>query len=125
MQIEVSNGELVDKVSILKIKLERISSAQKRVNIRKEFELLYGKLATIQINEQSEFFQRLLEINTRLWEIEDQIRDKEARGEFDEDFIELARQVYFQNDKRSQVKRAINIQTESTIIEEKEYAQYS
>jgi len=125
MQIEVSNGELVDKVSILKIKLERISSAQKRVNIRKEFELLYGKLATIQINEQSEFFQRLLEINTRLWEIEDQIRDKEARGEFDEDFIELARQVYFQNDKRSQVTRAINIQTESTIIEEKEYAQYS
>ena len=118
MQIDVSNGELVDKVSILKIKLERIASAQKRFNIHKEFELLYGKLAEIQITEQSDSFQRLLEINTRLWEIEDQIRDKEANGEFDEDFIELARQVYFQNDKRSQVKRAINIQTESPIIEE-------
>ncbi len=124
MQIEVSNGELVDKVSILKIKLDRISSAQKRANIQREFDLLYEKLAPIQITEQSDSFQRLLKINTRLWEIEDQIRAKEARGEFDKDFIELARQVYFQNDKRSQVKRDINIQTGSMIIEEKEYVQY-
>ena len=124
MQIEVSNGELVDKVSILKIKLDRISSAQKRANIQREFDLLYEKLAPIQITEQSDSFQRLLKINTRLWEIEDQIRAKEARGEFDKDFIELARQVYFQNDNRSQVKRDINIQTGSMIIEEKEYVQY-
>ena len=124
MQIEVSNGELVDKVSILKIKLERIASPPKRVNIQKEFDLLYGKLATIQITEQSASFKRLLAINTRLWEIEDQIRDKEAKGEFDQGFIDLARQVYFQNDKRSRVKREINIQTESTLMEEKEYAQY-
>ena len=124
MQIDVSNGELVDKVSILKIKLDRIASPKKRVNIQKEFDLLYGKLATIDITEQSELFKRLLKINTRLWDIEDQIRDKEAKGEFDDDFIKLARQVYFQNDKRSQVKREINIQTDSSIIEEKEYVQY-
>jgi len=124
MQIEVSHGELVDKVSILKIKLDRIASPQKRVNIQKEFDLLYEKLAAIQITEQSESFQQLLAINTRLWEIEDTIREKEAKGEFDDDFITLARQVYFQNDKRSQVKRDINIQTGSTIIEEKAYAPY-
>ena len=125
MQIDVSNGELVDKVSILKIKLDRIASATKRANIQKEFDLLYAKLAGIQITEQSEFFKRLLKINARLWDIEDQIRVKEAKGEFDDDFIELARQVYFQNDKRSQVKREINIKTGSSLIEEKEYAQYS
>ena len=124
MQIDVSNGELVDKVSILKIKLDRVSSARKRTNIEKEFKLLYGKLTENQIAEQSDSFQRLLEINTRLWDIEDQIREKEARGEFDEEFIQLARQVYFQNDKRSQVKREINIQTDSKIMEEKEYVQY-
>ena len=112
MQIDVSNGELVDKVSILKIKLDRIASPQKRINIQKEFDLLYGKLATLNITEQSELFKRLLKINTRLWDIEDQIRHKEAKGEFDDDFIELARQVYFQNDERSQVKREINIKTD-------------
>jgi hypothetical protein len=78
----------------------------------------------IQITEQSDSFQRLLAINTQLWEIEDQIREKEAKGEFDDAFIQLARQVYFQNDKRSQVKREINIQTGSTIVEEKEYVSY-
>jgi len=124
MQIEVSNGELVDKVSILKIKLERISSARKRANIQKEFDLLQAKMAAIDVTEESEFFRSLMEINTRLWDIEDQIRVKESRGEFDDAFIQLARQVYFQNDRRSQVKREINIQTGSAIIEEKEYAQY-
>ncbi len=124
MQIDVSNGELVDKVSILKIKLDRIASAQKRANIQKEFDLLHGKLSAIHMSEQSDSFQRLLAINSRLWDIEDQIRDKESRGEFDEAFILLARQVYLQNDKRSQVKREINIKTGSTIIEEKEYVPY-
>jgi len=124
MQIEVSNGELVDKVSILKIKLERINSAHKRANIQKEFDLLQAKMTAIPVTEQSDFFQRLLEINTRLWDIEDRIRVKESKGEFDEAFVQLARQVYFQNDKRSQVKREINIQTGSEIIEEKEYVQY-
>ncbi len=124
MQIDVSNGELVDKVSILKIKLDRIVSAQKRANIQKEFDLLHGKLPAIHMSEQSDSFQRLLAINSRLWDIEDQIRDKESKGEFDEAFILLARQVYLQNDRRSQIKREINIKTGSTIIEEKEYVQY-
>ena len=124
MQIEVSNGELVDKVSILKIKLERINSAHKRANIQKEFDLLQAKMTAIPVTEQSDFFQRLLEINTRLWDIEDQIRRKESLGEFDHVFVQLARSVYMENDKRSMVKREINEMTGSHIVEEKEYVDY-
>jgi uncharacterized protein DUF6165 len=124
MEIEVSNGELVDKVSILKIKLQRITSPQKRVNIKKEFDLLYGKMSAFNMTERSDAFQRLLAVNNRLWDIEDQIRIKEAQSEFDQAFIQLARQVYFENDKRSAIKREINIKSGSTLIEEKEYVQY-
>ena len=124
MKIEVSNGELVDKVSILSIKLKKIKSSSKRANVQKEFALLFPLMKRIGISESSSFFQNLMEINTKLWEIEDQIRHKESMGEFDEAFIELARSVYRQNDKRAQIKRRINHKTESDIIEEKEYVVY-
>jgi len=124
MEIEVSNGDLVDKVSILRIKLERISSSEKLFNIKKEFDLLYDKMVSIAITEESAEYQRLLEINKRLWNIEDRIRYKESEKKFDDEFIDLARQVYIENDKRSEVKREINIHTGSILIEEKEYVTY-
>ena len=124
MEIEVSNGDLVDKVSILRIKLKRISSSEKLLNIKKEFDLLYDKMVSIAITEDSAEYQRLLEINKRLWDIEDRIRYKESEKKFDDEFIDLARQVYIENDKRSVVKRKINIHTDSILIEEKEYVKY-
>jgi len=124
MEIEVSNGDLVDKVSILRIKLERILSSEKLFNIKKEFDLLYDKMVSIAITEESAEYQRLLEINKRLWNIEDRIRYKESEKKFDDEFIDLARQVYIENDKRSEVKREINIHTGSILIEEKEYVTY-
>lgn len=124
MEIEVSNGELVDKVSILAIKLQRILSPKKRINIKKEMDLLHENMLAIGITEESREYQHLLEINTKLWDIEDRIRAKESRQEFDDEFVQLARRVYFENDKRSHVKREINIRTGSRIIEEKEYVQY-
>jgi len=124
MEIEVSNGDLVDKVSILRIKLKRISSSEKLFNIKKEFDLLYEKMVSIAITEESAEYQRLLEINKRLWDIEDRIRHKESKKIFDDEFIDLARQVYIENDKRSDVKREINIHTGSILIEEKEYVKY-
>ena len=124
MEIEVSNGDLVDKITILQIKLRKIESAEKRINIQKEFDLLHQKMSVIGVAESSETFQRLLTINQRLWDIEDQIRIKESKKEFDSEFIELARSVYFENDKRAAIKREINLQTGSQLIEEKEYVPY-
>ena len=124
MKIEVSNGDLVDKITILKIKLQRISASEKRTNIQKEYDLLKEKMADIGMNEQANEYQRLLTINNKLWEIEDQIRIKESEKEFDDEFIQLARSVYFENDKRAAVKREINLRTGSTLIEEKEYVHY-
>ena len=124
MEIEVSNGDLVDKVSILRIKLKRISSSEKLLNIKKEFDLLYDKMVSIAITEESAEYQRLLEINKGLWDIEDRIPQKESKKNFDDEFIKLARKVYIENDKRSEVKRKINIHTGSILIEEKEYVTY-
>jgi hypothetical protein len=124
MKIEVSNGELVDKVSILSIKIQKFKSSQKRVNVQREYDLLLPLMKGAGISESSTSFQRLMEINLRLWEIEDQIRQKESLGEFDQSFIQLARSVYVENDKRFQVKREINEITGSDIIEEKEYVDY-
>ena len=124
MKIEVSNGELVDKISILSIKIRKFRSPQKRANVQKEYERLLPLMKGIGIGESSTAFQRLMDINLRLWEIEDRIRQKEALGEFDQAFIQLARSVYMENDKRSRVKREINEMTGSSIIEEKEYVDY-
>lgn len=125
VKIEVSNGELVDKVSILSIKLQKVTSKKKLANIQKEYEILVQGLQEINISIQDKDFKELVKINQDLWTIEDQIRKKEAQKEFDETFIELARSVYHKNDQRSAVKRRINLKTNSLLIEEKEYVDYA
>ena len=98
MKIDISIGELVDKVTILEIKLERIKSEKKIINIRNEYNTLMKSMTEIGITPNSEIFKRLKAINIKLWEIEDNIRIKEFKQEFDEEFIKLARSVYFEND---------------------------
>lgn len=124
MKIEISIGELVDKVTILSIKLEKVKDNQKLENVMFEYSLLIDSVKSVNLSENSEDFIRLKKVNQKLWEIEDKIRIKEKRKEFDEEFIELARSVYFENDKRAEIKKQININTNSEIIEEKEYVKY-
>ena len=124
MKIEISFGELVDKVSILSIKLEKIKNHNKLKNIKKEYDLLYDSMQKSGITKDSEDFKNLVAVNLKLWDIEDKIRIKEANKEFDDDFIQLARSVYFENDKRAEIKKQINLTFGSELIEEKEYVQY-
>ena len=124
MKIEISVGELVDKVTILSIKLQKIQNVQNRANIAKEYEILHRSMEAAGIAADSDEFKRLKEINLILWDIEDRIRLKEAKKEFDDEFIELARSVYIQNDQRYELKRKINLSTNSALIEEKEYVDY-
>ena len=124
MQIEVSIGEIVDKLSILQIKLENITDEEKLVNIKKEFDYLNDivfKDLKIQLND----YNRLLNINKQLWVIEDDVRDKERAKRFDIKFIELARSVYVTNDERSYIKKEINIKYGSEFVEEKSYKEYN
>jgi hypothetical protein len=125
MKIEVSNGELVDKVSILSIKLQKITSKKKLANIQKEYEILVQGMQEINISIQDQEFKELIKLNQELWTIEDQIRIKEAKKEFDETFIDLARSIYHKNDQRFAVKRRINLKTNSLLMEEKEYVDYA
>ena len=124
MKVEVSNGELVDKVSILWIKKRRVKDEKKLVNINKEYDELFGTMKSLGIDENDADFLKLIEVNGKLWEIEDKIRKKEARKEFDDEFIELARSVYFNNDERFAIKNSINMRTDSDLREEKEYVKY-
>ena len=124
MKIEVSVGELVDKVSILSIKLKKMTDKQKLKNINKEFELLKASMEEIGISLNSHEFEKLESVNLKLWNIEDQIRIKESLNEFDDEFIKLARSVYFENDERSAIKKEINIKYDSDLVEEKEYVKY-
>lgn len=124
MKVEVSNGELVDKVSILQIKLNKIKSVEKLKNVKTEFYILLEEMKKLGIDENTEEYKDLIKVNTNLWEIEDKIRVKELKKEFDEEFIELARSVYFQNDKRFELKKKINAITNSSLFEEKEYVDY-
>ena len=124
MKVDVSIGELVDKVTILKIKLNKIKSEQKLKNIRKEYDILSSKMESTGVKEDNEDFTELRKVNEALWEIEDKIRIKEMNKEFDDEFIQLARSVYFQNDKRSEIKKKINLSFGSDLIEEKEYVDY-
>ena len=123
MKIEVSNGEIVDKLTIIQIKLERISDEKKLVNLRKEYEVLDLAVKSI-IDKNDPLYQKLYQINCKLWDIEDNIRGMEKEKLFDKKFIETARAVYFTNDIRSEIKKQINESTGSTLIEEKSYEDY-
>jgi len=123
MKIEVSNGEIADKLTIIEIKLKHISDPEKRKNLQKEYEVLNEAVAKI-ISKDHELYQELLKINQQLWDIEDTIRDLERDKDFGEKFIQTARAVYFTNDKRSDVKRKINELTGSNLVEEKSYQKY-
>jgi chorismate mutase len=126
IRVPISPGELIDKITILEIKSERMSDAKKVANVKHELSLL---LATWQESPYSRVdisseWQSLKGINGKLWVIEDDIRDKERAQQFDARFIELARAVYFINDDRAAVKRTINDKLGSKIVEEKSYADY-
>ena len=123
MKIEVSIGEIVDKLSILQIKTEFIRDEEKLNNVKKEYDYLYDIVFNEMKIEQSDFFD-MVSINQELWKIEDDIRDKERAKEFDDEFIRLARAVYVTNDKRAEVKKVINIKYGSLFIEEKSYSDY-
>ncbi|MBA4322564.1 MAG: hypothetical protein C0408_07070 [Odoribacter sp.] len=123
MKIEVSNGEIIDKLTIIRIKIERIKDESKLINLKKEYEEL--KIAALKILSTTDpLYQSLYDVNCELWDIEDHIRDLERSKDFGEDFVQTARSVYFKNDKRSEVKREINIKTASGFIEEKSYEKY-
>ena len=124
MKIDVSLGEVVDKITILEIKMERITDPLKLQHIRHEYGLLRESLEESGISVDPEDFRRLKEVNSRLWEIEDRIRKKERDREFDDEFIELARSVYAKNDKRFEIKSRISGMGGSEVLEEKEYVDY-
>jgi len=124
MKIEVSNGEIVDKITILKIKSEKITDEAKLENVNKELNALSPLLNEMGIPESHSLFQELYGINSELWEIEDEIRLCEKAKRFDDYFVALARSVYFTNDRRFDVKKRINLKTESQFVEEKSYEKY-
>ena len=125
MKIEVSNGEILDKISILEIKKARINSPEKLVNIEKELgELLPLYEVLVTSDEVEKKYLELKSINEQLWDIEDQIREWEDRYHFGDKFVELARLVYITNDRRAKVKLDLNLLTRSELIEEKSYKQY-
>jgi hypothetical protein len=123
MKIEVSNGEIIDKLTIIKIKLERIKESSKLKNLQKEYDILKAASSEI-LGKDDSLYKSLYDINCELWDIEDRIRDLERKKDFGRDFIETARLVYINNDKRSEIKREINLRTSSGLIEEKSYEKY-
>jgi hypothetical protein len=123
MKIEVSIGEIVDKLSILRIKKNNISDSEKLKNVTTEYDYLYSIVFDELKIEESDFYNLVL-INEKLWDIEDKLRDKERDKSFDNDFIELARSVYFTNDKRAEIKKEINLKYGSLFVEEKSYKEY-
>jgi hypothetical protein len=127
IKVEVSVGEFLDKLTILRIKAERISDPDKLENIRRELvtlNALWSASSYAGDAALAPLIRDLQGVNETLWDIEDSIRDKEAAGEFDPVFIELARAVYINNDKRAAIKRAINVKTGSAVVEEKSYSAY-
>lgn len=122
----ISYGELIDKLTILEIKFERVHDAAKLANIRDELQLLGGLWSRDPASKANIASERaeLKRINEALWEIEDEIRLKERDHAFDARFIELARAVYRTNDRRAAVKRAINVKLGSRLVEEKSYQDY-
>jgi Family of unknown function (DUF6165) len=126
INVPVSPGELLDKITILRIKSSRMSDAGKLANVRIELKVLEETWGTSPYAKAdiAADVTALLQVNERLWVIEDDIRDKERAQTFDAEFIRLARAVYFENDERAAIKRRINSKLGSTIVEEKSYAEY-
>jgi hypothetical protein len=125
MKIEVSIGEIVDKLSILQIKKLNILDEEKLINVKKEYDYLLQVVESdLNFSTSDELYEELFITNKKLWDIEDKIRDKERDKSFDDEFIELARSVYFTNDERSKIKKDINIKYGSNFIEEKSYKEY-
>ncbi len=126
IMVEIAPGELIDKITILEIKLEHIRDKDKLVNVRHEYEILTGvlKKEVAQSDALSRLTAALKDVNAELWRIEDDIRAQERAKTFGADFVALARSVYRTNDRRAAIKREINDLLNSAIIEEKSYAAY-
>ena len=123
INVPISVGELIDKITILEIKKDKLKNLKLK-NILKELSFLRAVLEKNSIFIPDEIFFQLKSINLKLWDIEDKIRIKEKNKEFDNEFIELARSVYLNNDRRSETKKELNIMFNSEIIEEKSYEKY-
>ena len=121
---EISLGELIDKISILKIKLANITDQEKLLHVKKEEEILMKQLTSLSLEGIDFHLKQMIEVNSKLWKIEDDIRDKERDKKFDHEFIELARAVYVTNDERFNRKNRINQQYQSQIVEVKSYQKY-
>jgi len=124
--VPVSPGEVLDKITILEIKSERIQDEAKLQNVRRELDLLKATWAQSVVEDKTirRLHDELKDINGALWDIEDAIRDEERSQRFEQRFIELARNVYFTNDRRSRVKKELNLHLGSEIVEEKSYQAY-
>ena len=119
----ISIGDLIDRITILELKVSHLSD-QRKDNAKKEVSQLLSILNKYELRIEDADINKLRDINMKLWNIEDEIREKESEGDFGNDFIQLARSVYFSNDKRSAIKKSINIKYKSNIIEEKAYRPY-
>jgi hypothetical protein len=126
IKVPLSPGELLDKITILRIKSKRMADPKKLANVRLELGSLEETWSTSAYSkgDVESDISALLGVNERLWVIEDDIRDKERAQAFDAEFIRLARAVYFENDERAAIKRRINVKLGSGLIEEKSYAEY-
>mgnify|MGYP001132842107 FL=1 len=124
--VPVSFGELLDKIAILQIKSERIADSAKLANVRRELDALNATWSAHAASRADigDLLDALRKVNEALWDIEDDIRDKERAREFDQEFIRLARAVYVTNDERARVKKEINLRLGSAYVEEKSYADY-
>ena len=125
ISVPISAGELLDKITILRIKQRRITDPAKLANVRKELRALEKVWRSAVRQPVQDAEAQLTQVNEALWNIEDHIRDEERRKEFGARFVELARQVYFTNDRRAEIKRDINLRLGSLFIEEKSYQAYA
>jgi hypothetical protein len=127
LMVPISPGELIDKITILEIKSQRMTDAAKLHNVRTELALLTDtwRASPFAATDIRAEWDALRKVNGDLWDIEDRIRDKERDGAFDQVFIELARAVYVTNDERAALKKKINTKLGSTLVEEKSYADYT
>ena len=123
MKVDVSLGEVVDKITILELKKQHLSNSKAVENVEKELVMLLASLKKSPYKSilDDPMMDELRSVNRRLWDIEDQIRLAEQSGDFDQSFVSLARSVYIENDRRARVKRNINVGYSSGLIEEKSY----